>query len=676
MRTCNERSRQPRCRLGTARRRVLLAAGLCLGAVVPGLAQAAQSSQSPEQIEQAAAQYENLLAHPAPGTPPAAVAQMRVRLGTAYFLLHRYPESLQALKPVVAVSASSPETPGSRQNPGDHLLVAQAWLLCGLDHLELNQAQEALTPLRRALALDAGNANARLALGDAFARTRQMDEAEQQYEEQLQLTPSLPDAWYKLGMVHIQLAADWKKRLDAQADGQIPSEQLTAQYQLAGEANWDAARLLLALSKAAPSQPEVHADLGRALFALGYAKSAADEFHKELALDPDEPTAMLGLAEAEALQQQWTEADAEVDRLASAQPHQFARLVESAPPGPLRQAWNDGATKIPADLAATPEGNFWTAWLTTSSLTPDMVAPLSNPPAECAALPPATQTARGAWLSEACYRQLLRKLEEVKTPTQAERDRLAETTFRLGDYNAALRQATILQQTHPADPWAAYWLSRAHSELAGDCFVKLGLLDPSSPRVHQMLAERYLGWGQFTQAVAEYQNAIRLAPTLPDLYLGLADTYSHMLDWTDAATQYRKALDLAPSSVSARAGLGHAYVKLGNWQPAIAELSQIPADAPQAPAATLDLAGAEDQAGETRKAIADLTPYLNQDKDGEIHFRLAAFYRKVGDLDDAKQAMAEFQKLRAAELAVSHGEIQALEDEKSAAPAGGGPPSH
>jgi tetratricopeptide (TPR) repeat protein len=679
MRTCDETDRRLLRRCGSVVRRILaLALWLCPGTVVPGTAQttqASQSSQSPEQIEQAVARYEDLLAHPAPGTSAAEVEQLRVRLGTAYFLLHRYPESLHALAPILANGASSPPA-DSRRNPEDRPLAAQAWLLCGLDHLELSQAEEAITPLRRSLALDAKNANARLALGDAFARTRQMDEAEEQYEDQLRLTPSLPDAWYKLGMVHIQLAADWKRSLDAQPDGRIPSQELTARYQLAGEANWDAARLLLALSKAAPSQPEVHADLGRALFALGYVKSAAEEFNKELTLDADEPTAMLGLAEAEAMQEQWIEADAEIDRLARSQPHEFARLVESAPPGPLRQAWNDGATKIPPDLAGTPEGHFWTTWLTTSSLTPDALAPMSNSAAPCRAISPDTEAARGEWLSEACYRQLLKKLENAGLLSDASRGRLVETMFRLGDNDGALREAKILQRAHPADPWAAYWLSRAHSELAGDCFVKLGLLDPSSPRVHQMLAERYLGWGQFTQSVAEYQSAIRLAPELPDLYLGLADTYSHMLDWTHAVTQYRKALELAPGSVAARAGLGHTYVKLGEWQPAIAELSEIPADAPQAPAARLDLAGAEDQVGDTRKAIEDLTPYLNQDRDGEIHFRLAVLYRRIGDMDGAKQAMAEFQKLRAAELAVSHGEIQALEEEKSAQSDAPRPPSN
>lgn len=612
-------------------------------------------------MEQAVAQYEAFLAHPAEGTTPSAITTLRVRLGTAYFMLREYPQSLQALTPLIAADRRNPPEASEQQDARP--LLAQAWLICGLDHLEMNDANEAIAPLRRALALDPTNANARLALGDAFARTKQMEKAEEEYDKQLQLTPSLAAAWYKLGMVHIQLAADWRKRLSAQS-GNILAQELTAEYLLEGEANWDAARLLLGLAKAAPNQPGVHADLGRALFALGYTKSAAEEFRRELAFDPDDPTAMLGLAEAELLQQQWAAADAEVDGLAKSQPQHLMRLVESAPAGPLRQAWNDGVVKEPPSLADTPEGDFWKTWLTTSTVTPEKVVSIAGPSEACAAQGTPADSMPGMWLSEACYRRLLHQLEDRRQLSSRVREKLVETQFRLGEYAAALRQAKILFQTHPQDPWASYWLSRAHSELAGDCFVKVALLDPTSPRVHQMLAERYLGWGQFTQAVAEYQTAIRLAPTLPDLYLGLGDTYAHMLDWSHAVAEYQQTLELAPGSVAARAELGHAMVKLGNWKQAIAELSQIPADAPQAVAAKLDLADAENQVGETRQAIADLQPFLSQDKDGEIHFRLAAFYRKIGDSADAKEAMQAFQTLRAAELAVSHGEIQALENEK------------
>jgi tetratricopeptide (TPR) repeat protein len=136
------------------------------------------------------------------------------------------------------------------------------------------------------------------------------------------------------------------------------------------------------------------------------------------------------------------------------------------------------------------------------------------------------------------------------------------------------------------------------------------------------------------------------------------------MDWTHAVPEYQKAIELAPGSLAAEAELGHAYFKLGELKLAVAQLSQIPDNAPQAAAARLDIANAEDQLGETRQAIADLQPFLTEDKDGEMHYRLGVFYRRLGDQDHAKQAMQEFQTLRAAQLSVSHNEIQGLEDEK------------
>lgn len=627
------------------------------------------SKESPEQIKQAVAQYETFLASPTPGTTSFTFTMVRLRLGTAYFLLQRYPESLRALAPLVKAEGQN----NSAQQANVRPVLAQAWLVCGLDRLEMNQVTEAIAPLRQSLALEPKNANARLALGDAFARTDRMQDAEQQYEEQLKQTPSLSNGWYKLGMAHIKLGSDWKNRLTTQVPVGVPSQELVAEDLLTGEANWDAARLLLGMVKSAPLQPELHSDLGRALIALGYTKSAADEFRQELSFDPEDPLAMLGLAEAEALQQNWKDADAALDKLARSQPRLFARLVEFAPAGPLREAWNDGTLKLPESMKSTPEGDFWKTWLATSSLSPEMVTAIAHPDETCAVPSPVAESTPGVWLSEACYRRLLRQMEQRPQRTSAERAKLVEAMFRLGDDQTAMQRASSNLQSHPQDTWAMYWLSRAHAELAGDCFVKLALLDPQSPRVHQMLAERYLGWGQFTQAASEYQTAIQLAPSLPDLHLGLGDTYTRMLDWPHAVIEYQKTLELARGSLAARAELGHAYAKLGEWQLAVTELSQIPANAPQAAAARLDLANAEDQLGETRQAITDLLPFASADKNGDIHFRLAAFYRKLGDRQHATEAMQAFQELRAADLAVSHNEIQALEDEKASDPTAGRP---
>lgn len=646
----------------------MLGRGLVLAGVLAGAATACAHGQadspvalrqSPDEIEHAAEQYAAFLARPAPGATPALVASVRVRLGTAYFLLHRYRDSLQALGPIVSRADGK-----NRAHASARPLLAQAWLICGLDRLQMDQPAQAVLPLQRALGLNPKDANARLALGDALARTRDMQGAEKKYEEQLRQTPSLPDAWYKLGMVHVQLAADWKRDLTQKDAGDAWSQQLSAEAALESDANWDAARVLLRLVKAAPRQPGVHADLGRALLALGYAKAAAGAFRSELGIDPESPWAMMGLAETSLLAGRWSEAKTQLDHIATSQPRQAARITESAPPGPIRQAWNDGLLKMPESVAGTPEGRFWKSWLAASLVGPDVFSAIAAPEEACAAQAAAPAINAGEWLSEACYRSLAARLAKRTALSAAERAKLAEAYFRLGRSQDAIREAQMLLRRDPRDASAMYWLSRAHAELAGDCFVKLALLNPSSPRVHQMLAERDLGFGQFAQAESEYKAAIALAPELPDLYLGLGDTYARMLDWADAVTEYRKTLELAPGSLTAQAELGHAYAKLGDWPQAIAQLKQIPDGSPDAAAARLDLANAEDKIGDTRQAIADLLPYADKDHDGEIHFRLAFFYRRIGDAADADWATKAFQALRAAQLAVSHNEIQALEDEK------------
>ena len=627
--------------------------------------------ETPEQIEKAVAAYEKLLDDPPPGTTQSVLVGARMRLGTAYFLLHRYPESLKTLAPLLDTDRESPSPKVSQPKNGSdsalthRLMLAQAWLISGLDHLELDQVQEAIVPLRRTLVLDPKNANARMALGDAFARSHRTEDAEKQYEAQLEQTPALPDAWYKLGMAHAQLSADLSQGLAHGSNDSILAQQLTSEYMLLGERNWDAARILLQIAKTAPGQPGIHADLGRALFALGYTKSAANEFRKELALDPEAPGAMLGLAESAILQGAWAEANSELKELALSHPKQFTELLESAPAGPLREAWTEGKVKIPDNIAESAEGIVWRAWLSASVITSEMVlSAAGNRAATCTSLPSAAATIPGLWLSEDCYRDLRGRLEKEQHLSLDKRIKLAEATFRLGYYQQTRQQAQSILQLYPNSDWGRYWLSKAHSELAGDCFVKVGVLNPSSERVHQMLGDRYAGYGQLSEALAEYSTAIRLAPNLPDLHLGLGNTYARMRSWPDAVTEFKKAIELAPGSPTLQAKLGHAYVELGEWELAIAALRQISGDPSMATDVRLDLSNAEDHTGHTQQAIADLLPIAAQDKDGEIHFRMAAFYRKLGDAEHAKEAIEAFRQLRAADLAVSHGQIQSLEDDK------------
>ncbi len=158
---------------------------------------AAAAAEQSGHYEEAAALYQRLLPSiDLSKADPATRVHVRTRLATAYYLLHRYSESLQAVAPLT--SKSSPQSP----------LPAQAWLVQGLDQLELGQLPEAIASLRETLALNPDSGTARLALGDALVRSGRLEDATREYEEQTRRTPSLPDAWYKLGLAHAQMGTE------------------------------------------------------------------------------------------------------------------------------------------------------------------------------------------------------------------------------------------------------------------------------------------------------------------------------------------------------------------------------------------------------------------------------------------------------------------------------------
>ena len=79
-----------------------------------------------------------------------------------------------------------------------------------------------------------------------------------------------------------------------------------------------------------------------------------------------------------------------------------------------------------------------------------------------------------------------------------------------------------------------------------------------------------------------------------------------------------------------------------------ATLRQVGSGSPLMLNSRLDLSKAESELGLTQQALQDLLPIAPDDKDGEVHYRLATLYRKLGDRARADEALATFKQLRAA----------------------------
>jgi len=643
----------------------LVAAELCAGAQTLG-GGIPYGGQSPEQLRKTVESYEKFLREPlSPGTPRSAVVEVQAHLGAAYFLLHRYRDSLDVLRPVLTEQLPSQYSKVA-ESPESVSLRAQSWLVSGLDDLELNQLADAIPALRRALAMQPESATARMALGDALARSGRMEDSAKEYQEQARRTPSLADAWYKLGMAHSQISVE-ASREEVKPVEQDLTQQLTAEELLAKGDNLNAARILFRLLHRSPGQPEVHAELGAALLALGYVKAAQDHFHRELAKNPESPLAELGVAQTAALSGDWDQVSATLERLSQSQPGEFTRLLEFPPAGLVLQAWSGGQMIPPESFARSPGGIIWKSWLSDSNVLARISATGKQDSADACAAGQAKNTLPGIWLTESCYANLAGQLKAGKDRSAAARIKLAETEFRLGQYDAALRTAKLLRTVDRHSGWAVYWLSKAHDALAEQCFLQVGALNPDSARVHQMLAEHYTKLSDYPKAKTEFQNAIRLAPDSPDLHLGLGTVLSRTSDWVQAEKELKTTLELAPESAFAHYQLGHVYVQQNLWKQAVEQLRQVPGDSTVLLSARLDLAKAESETGQRSQAVQDLLSVASLDHDGELYFRLAGLYRSLGDETRAHQALATFKQLRASSLQADTAELGALEKEQGAA---------
>ncbi len=613
---------------------------------------AAAKAERLGQYDQAAIHYERCLSGAKPSrTAPSALAHVRTRLAKAYFLLHRYRESLEALAPLTSKSPRSDRVP------------AQAWLVEGLDYLALNQPQEAVSSLRRALAGNPSSGTARLALGDALARTGQWEEGVQRYEEQTRRTPSVVDAWYKLGLAFAELARQVARRFAQDHAESIVGQQLLAEESLSKGDYWGAARTLFPLLRRASSQPELRADLGIALMELGYVQAAAKEFEDELAWNPESPAAMFGLAEVAGLLGDWKRALAQLDQLVRNHPGELARRLESAPSMPLRQAWLEHRIGLPASFRASYTGHLWEIWLAGSA------AKTEPPPTmrgSCSDPSPDAMSTPGLWLSTACYERLRSRLRARKDLSLGERMKLAEADFRLGHYQSARRNSQRVLASDSGNEWGIYWLSKSYAALADECFVKIASLNPESVRVHQMLARHYADRYNFARAKAEYKSALSSDPDLPDLHLQLGTVYWQGGEWQEAEEELQKTLELSPGSAVAQYELGDTYVQQRRWQLGVDHLRKALGERSVALKARLDLAKCEAELGQTGQALEDLKAVASQDRDGEIHYRLATLYRKLGDMAQARAALATSEKLRAASLQVNREQLEALEREREA----------
>ena len=82
------------------------------------------------------------------------------------------------------------------------------------------------------------------------------------------------------------------------------------------------------------------------------------------------------------------------------------------------------------------------------------------------------------------------------------------------------------------------------------------------------------GQGNYTQAIMDYERAIKLDPNDPVFYFDLGITYGKQGQYTKALIEYTKAIIVNPSYVAAYVNRGIIYSHFRNFKKALEEYSE------------------------------------------------------------------------------------------------------
>lgn len=195
-----------------------------------------------------------------------------------------------------------------------------------------------------------------------------------------------------------------------------------------------------------------------------------------------------------------------------------------------------------------------------------------------------------------------------------------------------------------------YHRGRAHLLVSKGSYEQMFKLDPDSWRVHQVLAQAYAESERHEQAVAEFEVAIKKASNQPGLHEELGTEYLRMGKTEAAEAEFRLELHVDPDSATALYRLGTVQVESGDPVGGKNSIETALKKSPRLKNAQYYLGRAQMQLRNDEAAIAAFKQAITAESDADIiqqaWYQLGVVYRRSGRMEEAKQALAMFQKLK------------------------------
>ena len=265
------------------------------------------------------------------------------------------------------------------------------------------------------------------------------------------------------------------------------------------------------------------------------------------------------------------------------------------------------------------------------------------------------RTHDNTWLEKA--RQATSRAEDLSPDRPEALTQVAKIQIASGQYPEAIRLLNEALEMNPASDDAYRTLGKGqllsgHRESALAAYQKAVKLDSHSWRNHNALGSACFQLGLTEKAESAFQTAIQLEPEIDDNYTDLGSTYLQAGRFQDAVPLFEKAVKLQPDAIN-YSNLGTALFYLRQYEGAVSIFQK---------AVTLD-SGSEELMGN----LADAYRWSNQkDKATEIYFRaavlgsqslnlnpkdagvrgrIAVYYAKMGDLENARASIRSAREM-------------------------------
>lgn len=241
-----------------------------------------------------------------------------------------------------------------------------------------------------------------------------------------------------------------------------------------------------------------------------------------------------------------------------------------------------------------------------------------------------------------------------------------------GQAAPAARHLDQAAQLAPNDVDTLYHRGRAHLKLSQESYQQMFKADPQSARVHQVLAQSYAEAGKDTEAIAEYETTIKLAPTLPGVREALGSLYWKNNRMDEAEQMFEAELKLDQHNAVVLYKAGGMRVERGQPERGLPLLEAAVRQQPELIDAYYYLGKAQALLGQNQQAVVNLNqviagqaaPHLIE----SAYYQLARVYRKLGRLAEAEAALQKVKEARARQRTNTIEKLEEIKQRQPEAP--------